>query len=209
MIIDRNVKKLGIVPQNLIDDFAQILHTVDWNHADFDRTGDYLKARTVFIPTDARPHPYQVDSEQIISVRQGFDPLKKWINEVFSGDVFIKYDINYIPSKICIPYHYDHCWFHEYASRVHIPIISNANAFWMAREQKCLMPVGYYYEVNNRELHSFYNNGEAGRIHAVIDIMKPDVYNKAIAENIDLNSTTIETVYIDPKEILGDNYLDE
>jgi hypothetical protein len=63
------------------------------------------------------------------------------------------------------------------------------------------MPVGSVYEVNNRITHSFWNNGVTGRLHIVIDIMSPEIYQHAVKNNIVMNAYTIKPVLI-PADIV-------
>jgi hypothetical protein len=58
-------------------------------------------------------------------------------------------------------------------------------------------------------LHSFWNKGETARIHILLDLMKVETYNQAVNEGIDLNTLTIDAQVTDPKEILGENYLED
>jgi hypothetical protein len=70
------------------------------------------------------------------------------------------------------------------------------------------MPVGHFYEVNNRVLHSFWNNGTTGRVHVVLDILDKNLYNQAIEQNIVIDSFTIDPTITEPKNIL-DELLDQ
>jgi hypothetical protein len=160
--------------------------------------------RTVIYPCGLRPEAYQVETPQVLAVREAFKPLRRWVASAMASRLLIKCDITYLFPTSIVPYHLDQSWFHEHSIRVHVPIISNKNCFWLSQNRQYPMTVGNYYEVNNRTKHSFWNNGDSGRVHVVMDLILPSEYNRAIAENIDVNSSTIDPGVTDPKEFLND-----
>ena len=192
MFIDQDIRVLGKVPQNLLENFSRELNLIeDWTHSDFDRAGDKLTSKTVIYSYGRRPEPFQVESEQVLKIRSAFRPLSDWVETVFPNHVLFKCDISCALPHSIIPYHYDHCWFHKHASRIHIPIITNDQCFFLSEDRLNHLPMGSYYEVNNRILHSFWNKSSSNRIHAILDVLDKDTYNKAVTDSIDFNLPTL------------------
>ncbi len=188
MFIDQDIRVLGKVPQNLLENFSRELNLIeDWAHSDFDRAGGITLPKTVYYSYGRRPEPFQVESEQVLKIRSAFRPLSDWVETVFPNHVLFKCDISCALPHSIIPYHYDHCWFNEHASRIHIPIITNDQCFFLSEDRLNHLPAGSYYEVNNRILHSFWNKSSSNRIHAILDIFDKDIYNKAVTDGIDFN----------------------
>ena len=209
MLIDTAVKSLGTVPQKLIDEFANVCQQVDWSHEDFGRGNNLtIGSKVVRIPYGVRQDPYQPDTPQVLMVRDAFKKIDQWAHTQLSDKIFVKGEINYMFPNSILDFHYDPCWFHEHGSRIHIPIFTNPQCYWLQGKEKTFMPVGHLYEVNNRVLHSFWNNGTTGRVHVVLDILDKNLYNQAIEQNIVIDSFTIDPTITDPKNIL-DELLDQ
>jgi hypothetical protein len=202
MKIDHNIKKLGSVPNELIEQFANSISDVNWDLPEFKRNGDALPSRTVVIPFGNRPEPTQEQTDTVLHITTAVKPITNWLSDCFPNSILFKGEINYISPKSIIPFHIDPCWFHENSSRIHIPITTNDQTFWMSGTKLYNMPLGNYYEVDNRVLHSFWNNGDTSRIHLVIDVMSKNIYDHAIATGIDVNQQNIDPLVTDPTEIL-------
>ncbi len=59
----------------------------------------------------------------------------------------------------------------EWITKVHVPIISNREAWFKVDDQKCRMEVGSAYRFNHSKPHSLGNNGKTPRIHLMFDVM--------------------------------------
>lgn len=69
-----------------------------------------------------------------------------------------------IPPQKCYTFHYDLDLY-----RVHIPLITNPNAFFILDGRLWHMEVGYAYLVKVKDLHSAMNAGKEDRVHIVYD----------------------------------------
>jgi len=205
VVIDSSVKQLFNIPKSLIDNFSSICDTVDWSAQELIRN-DPLGSRTIRIPFGYRKDPEYELTEQIQRVQNHFfEEMNPWLKKKFSNRIFFKGEINYIFPSTVLLFHVDSAWFHEFSSRIHIPILTNDQTFWATSTELIHLPVGYVYEVNNRELHSYWNKGGTGRLHIVIDVMDQDIYNGAVSRKIDFNQLTTDTMPTSPEKIFNQN----
>ena len=206
MLLDTDVLPLLPVPPDLILNFAEIVSNVDWTLPEFNRNGDKLPSRTVIIPYGCRPEPFQQDTEVVLRIRKGVEPISAWLQDQYPEYVLFKGEINYISPNSTIPFHVDPCWFHAHARRIHIPITTQPGSVWLQHGQATHMPVGMCYEVNNVELHSFSQQSDQGRVHVIVDIIKKDVYQQAIKDGIDVNSVITDSQACSAEKMLSTQY---
>ena len=56
-----------------------------------------------------------------------------------------------------------------HAHRVHVPIITNDQVWFMVGSETLNIPEGEIYEINNRRPHSVRNGGDESRVHLIMD----------------------------------------
>jgi hypothetical protein len=61
------------------------------------------------------------------------------------------------------------------AHKIHIPLITNAETFFMVKNVKYHFEKGEIYEVNNSALHGAYNQGQTARIHLIFEYLDADI----------------------------------
>ncbi|RLA29004.1 MAG: hypothetical protein DRQ63_02080 [Gammaproteobacteria bacterium] len=61
-----------------------------------------------------------------------------------------------------------------HSHRVHIPIVTNDQVKFAVGSETINMRAGEIFEINNRRIHSVRNDGEAGRVHLILDWVTPD-----------------------------------
>jgi len=61
-----------------------------------------------------------------------------------------------------------------HSHRVHIPIVTNEGVKFTVGSETINMREGEIIEINNRRIHSVRNDGEAGRVHLILDWVTPD-----------------------------------
>ena len=66
--------------------------------------------------------------------------------------------------------HIDGGEFLETIHRLHIPIKTNPDCFYLVEDIRINMTVGTVYEIDNTRLHGVENNGSEGRIHLVFNL---------------------------------------
>lgn len=57
--------------------------------------------------------------------------------------------------------------------RIHVPVITNPDSFFMVGRLKFHMPEGEMWEINNRRTHAVRNDGTEPRIHLIMDYVQP------------------------------------
>ena len=72
-----------------------------------------------------------------------------------------------------IPEHWDSMESFRVSHRIHVPIITNDEVYFMVNGERVIMEVGKAYEINNRELHSVENKGNTDRVHLLFDLYIP------------------------------------
>jgi len=88
-------------------------------------------------------------------------PAKKFIKPHKDGD-----KAGYIPHKI------------------HVPLKTNADAFFFLENERHHFEEGVAYEVNNGKRHSVVNNGDSDRIHLIFECLDFDLQTREIQEQI-------------------------
>ena len=210
MMIDSAVQVLFDIPMAVIENFSKICETVDWATPEMTRSSGVAAeyARTIRIPFGHRNKSHDITelTTQVAQVQDCFfNEIEPWIRHKFPNQILYKGEINYLYPSIAYPFHVDVCWFHEHSSRIHIPILTNNKSHWATEQQLIHMPVGSVYEVNNRIVHSFWNNGVTGRLHIVIDVMPVKTYQHAVKNNIEMSTYTMEPVLIPADVIIKRN----
>ena len=106
---------------------------------------------------------------------------------VNSDEVLLYLDISYIPPGKRTKVHVDHALMHQFARRLHIPVITNSAVrfavFHGSTIKNYHMEVGKVYEVNNQVMHIAANLGTEPRWHMVIDIIDKEIYEYLIRSN--------------------------
>jgi hypothetical protein len=64
--------------------------------------------------------------------------------------------------------HFDDCW--ESMVRIHFPIYTNPDAFWLTDDGRTHMEPGYAYIFDTSKMHETFNNGSTNRVHFGINI---------------------------------------
>ena len=81
-----------------------------------------------------------------------------------------------LPGKQIAP-HTDGLYHHENTKRIHLPIMTDDNAFFTFPGTKLKMKTGEVTEFNNSETHSAVNDSASKRVHMIIDFgRKGDPY---------------------------------
>jgi len=191
MDIGVDYKRLSDFPVKILQPLQELASTMDWSLPDFDRNGDYLNNAIVRVPYGIRKEPLQSLTPIIQQFLDAFAPIDAYMKTLYPQHVFIKCEMNWLKPGEVVPIHKDNCWWHKHCPRVHVPVITNKQCGWVVEGRLHHLPVGSYYEVNNRKFHSAVNNGNNGRLHLVFDIMEQSVYDNAVAAGIDISHQDI------------------
>lgn len=68
-----------------------------------------------------------------------------------------------------IPEHRDRNFSLAHSHRVHVPVITNRDVRFSVGRETLHLPEGDIYEINNRRSHSVRNDGDAPRVHLILD----------------------------------------
>lgn len=77
-----------------------------------------------------------------------------------------------LPAGEFIKPHIDRSPAAQFPHKVHVPLLTNDETFFILNEDDIKMEVGTMYEVNNRILHSVTNNGKTDRVHLIFEIFE-------------------------------------
>lgn len=72
-----------------------------------------------------------------------------------------------------IPEHIDLSPVFNVSHRIHVPLVTNPDVYFMINGERCIMEEGNAYEINNKVMHSVENKGSETRIHLLFDIYFP------------------------------------
>ncbi len=73
-----------------------------------------------------------------------------------------------------IPEHIDLSTVFNVSHRIHVPLQTNNDVYFMIKGERCIMEEGNAYEINNKVMHSVENKGSETRIHLLFDIYIPE-----------------------------------
>lgn len=79
-----------------------------------------------------------------------------------------------LPAGESIKPHIDRSQAAQFPHKVHIPLVTNNETFFILDGEKIRMKLGTVYEVNNRKNHSVINNGIGDRIHLIFELFEVD-----------------------------------
>ncbi len=86
---------------------------------------------------------------------------------------FIRATLVRLRSGGAIDEHTDNNFSLTHSHRVHVPLITNDKVQFVVGSESVHMAAGTIYEINNRRLHSVRNDGDADRIHLILDFVLP------------------------------------
>ena len=117
-----------------------------------------------------------------------FKILEKKLTELFGEGEFFNLFFNLVKPKTSIKPHTDILQFKPATPRVHIPIVTNEDAFFNLEDEEIHMKMNNMYVFDNFKIHSVSNYSDEKRIHLVID-WKPNTSKSLVIEKdlIDIN----------------------
>lgn len=76
-----------------------------------------------------------------------------------------------MPAQTNIGQHIDRGYYLKTVHRLHIPIVTNPDVYFLIGDTKFHMEEGRVYEINNQQRHGVSNSGDTQRIHLIVDII--------------------------------------
>jgi Aspartyl/Asparaginyl beta-hydroxylase len=156
------------------DDLIAELLAYDWDKADYAYLGE-TRGITVRFSNFDYDKPKTTNS-----IVEKCVPIFNEIHTFFPNYKFLKCEIYNCPSSTEQGLHIDHRIFHEFSSRLHVPLYTNDNCFLQIGDEHHHLLEFHCYEFNNMVKHRSYNNGNTQRIHLVFDVLKQSYYDKFV-----------------------------
>lgn len=78
-----------------------------------------------------------------------------------------------LPSGAKVHPHADSGFSLTNSHRVHLPVITNAKAFFTVGGETKVLPFGELWEINNQREHAVHNDGDSDRVHLLVDWVVP------------------------------------
>ncbi len=160
---------------------VQALKDSDWNQDEdfklnYNKSGkalEQVKHLTLrFINRRKNPYEY-LQSDRWHSWKDLLLPL---MNEIvaeygYQKAVFPKVMLANLPSGSFIPPHIDGDSSGYVPHKIHLPIITNNEAFFFLEDRKYHFELGSAYEVNNGLKHTVINHGQTNRVHLIFECL--------------------------------------
>ncbi len=181
MFFDKDLKEITKVPSDILEHFANEVQFVDWNLSDFDRQEITLvEGRLCLLPFLISKPDQLTHTPSRKKIWDAALPIIEFVKDIIPNGKIIRGEIvNLVPDRSLTP-HIDVYWFHRESRRIHIPITTNDQCFLTFEDRQHHLSVGSMYEINNRIIHSAFNNGLTNRVHVILDIMDSNLYNDAL-----------------------------
>lgn len=161
----------GIDVEPIKNKLAQISRE-EWNKSGREKTFEaHRQTKSLMLIYDDDFRHYNPTYQSIYSdFEPELKPLLDKIAENFQHNGFV---VRMIFAKLqgngSIPVHTDSGYSLLKCHRIHIPIVSNDQSFFMVGGERKVMCEGEMWEINNATLHAVDNQSDADRIHLIID----------------------------------------
>lgn len=158
-------------------DLIREITTINWNNVCFNRKdGLGLVGRSSVIFYDFLGTEHDLYGQDLPST---VIDIKEKTQQIIINDMLKKFD-GFVPVKgeisCCMPqtlqkYHVDPRVFHRYCKRIHLPLLTNDQAYLSIGYENYHLELGKIYEFDNTVLHRSVNLGKTKRIHIILDII--------------------------------------
>jgi hypothetical protein len=161
----------GIDVELIKNKLAQISQA-EWNKSGREKTFEaHRQTKSLMLIYDEDFRHYNPTYQGIYSKFEAeLKPLLETIAENFQHNGFV---VRMILAKLqghgSIPVHTDSGYSLLKCHRIHIPIVSNDQSFFMVGGERKVMHEGEMWEINNATLHAVDNQSDEDRIHLIID----------------------------------------
>jgi aspartyl/asparaginyl beta-hydroxylase (cupin superfamily) len=169
----KNFKYIGKVKINNFKNKINNFNNELWNYFDFRQKTFEVHKETKTIPlifdTDFRlNNPTYLDEQQ--TFKDEFKIIENKLKKIYGKGFIIRAILVLLKSNSQINRHIDTGKSLSICHRIHIPIITNKNVFFEIDNEIKNLKEGEMWEINNSEkMHSVVNNGDADRIHLIVD----------------------------------------
>jgi hypothetical protein len=181
MLLHTDLIKLDIDTSLFLKEAASSILSVDWSRDEFNRNEVTLKdGRLCLLPYLISKADQLIPSDNRTTLISAINPLINLILEKIQDYKIVRGELVNLTAGKSLVEHIDIYWFHKESRRIHIPITTNEHSKLTFEGRPYHLSIGNVYEINNRILHSGYNNGTSDRIHLILDMMPVSVFNNAV-----------------------------
>lgn len=152
----------------------RINHGLDRNYGDEGNRPNHIKPWNHRTESDFLIDVNNIEKKIIDEELNSYtDKIVNHLEEQFNGIAGLVLYVN-LPAGGNITPHTDGGYYLSIVHRLHIPIITNPDVFFLVKDTKFHMEEGYVYELNNQQSHGVKNLGDNQRIHLIVDIIPKD-----------------------------------
>lgn len=172
---DGNFRALGRTDVSALKAKAAALVDSDWNREPWRqerfKIHRYTQTIELIFDQDFRhENPTRRDSYFSLGAEALLAPIENLIRDDSGGSGFsVRALLVNLKAGGRIPPHEDTGYSLMAARRVHVPIISHDQVVFTVGGEARVMKEGELWEVNNARIHSVVNDGQADRVHLIID----------------------------------------
>lgn len=174
-----NVRDLGAVESDRLALLAARVSETTWSREDEDKENDFEvfhHTRHIifrFIAGNRDPQEFYTNPAWD-AWRSVLEPVMEQAVEPygFEEPVFAKAMLARLQAGQVIDPHYDGAGSNERCHKIHVPLITNAGAKFLVRDEQFHLEAGRAYEVNNIVSHGAANHGEEDRIHFIFEVFE-------------------------------------
>lgn len=187
MKLDKDIQFLFELDFSRFADLKEKITHIDWADDRLTR-GDNLNliGRSAVIFFDFIPSTvvnyHQILDKNLEKIKRESQDLVNHILSYFDGFVPVKGELSCCFPKSSQKLHIDPRIFHRYCKRIHLPLITNNDAYLEIESNRYHLEENKIYEFNNMLNHRSVNHGEEKRIHLILDIIKEDELKKCMAK---------------------------
>jgi hypothetical protein len=167
-------KVVGSIDVGLTNAIADKIEDSDWLVYDYRKSMGFTDCNSILLR-----HSSEYSSDTIRDMplmdkfRYELEAVVKHLENFYDFTEQVSFMAKLEP-KGKIHRHQDSGEFLERIHRVHIPLITNNDCFYIVDEVELNMQVGTVYEIDNTRIHGVVNNGDDYRIHLVINLYPKD-----------------------------------
>lgn len=171
-------KEIGQIDEALMAPVKDLLEKNNWTGKEYDRyEPTLLGGKLVAFPwIIVQPHQLRYTPVQK-TLLDAVAPIVDEVMKLFPGYVKVRGELATLLPGVKVKLHYDDRWFHENCRRIHVPIVTNEDCQQIFEDRSFRLEYSKIYEINNRILHSAANNGNAHRVHLILDLLDETLYN--------------------------------
>ena len=177
MLLDTNIRKVGEISVKS-DRLLEQIQNYNWSNtynSYLGNTGAILYPFRGGSCNSFITHP-DVGLEEFLIINLSI-PILKELENYFPDYKFVKGEMYCCHANTEQPVHIDPKVFHRFCKRIHIPLITNDNAYLQVQDEHYHLDAFSIYDFNNLVPHRSYNNGNSKRIHIIVDIMDPNTFD--------------------------------